>query len=143
MPESSQLHLLCPLTLTLGHSLPPPPAVLLCPCLLCPIVPKTASKLGEEDDYQNSLGHLFKLLKVQPRTKFTLTTPCLAVVFSPLITLFFPPTSNLLRLNCLPEIPFCIFKVLYLRLLPHFNCQLVPQLIQNEEQDSFLVDVIW
>lgn len=87
MLKNSQPHTVCPFILALSHS---PPA---CPCLLCPIVPNTTSKflfheLRPEDTLSELLWPPFKPLKVQPRTKSTLVTPFLAVVFSPLITLF-------------------------------------------------------
>lgn len=71
-------------------------------------------ELGEEGYYQNAFSHPFKPLKVQPRTKSTLTTPFLALVFSPLITLLFLPSyfPSAGKLNCFPEIPLCVFKFL-------------------------------
>lgn len=102
-------------------------------------------ELGEEDYYRNASRHPLKPVNAQPRTKSTLTTPFLALVFSLLITLLFspllPPISEETKL--FPRNSYLHFQILivYLWLLPHFNCQLMLEL-KNEKQSSFLVDVI-
>lgn len=87
-----QLHLVCPLSLDLGHLLS---ASLLSPCWLCPVVPKTTSRflcleLGEDDNYYNVFSHPFKPLKVQPGTKSTLATPFLSCCLFSFDNCFFP-----------------------------------------------------
>ena len=94
-------------------------------------------ELGEEGYYQNAFSHPLKPLKAQRRTKSTLTTPFLALVFSFLIILLFLPSQfpSAKKLNCSAEILFLYFQILtvYLRFLPHFNGQLVLEL-KNEEK---------
>lgn len=86
-----------PLILALGHSLPVSPA--LARVNFVPLFPKL-----QVDFCRMSWGRRTTIrtpwttplpLKVQPRTKSTLVPPFLAVVFSPLITIFSPPISSL------------------------------------------------
>lgn len=92
--------------------------------------------------YQNYFYHPLKPLKVQTRSKSKLVTPFLAVIFSPMTILqvwfcfcFFPPLSKVPR-DCSPEMLFFQSFIVYLQVLAHFNCQLVPEfteVIQMEE----------
>lgn len=113
--EEFKLPLVCPLILALGHSFPASPAVPRFALSHCSLNCKQILlSWGEEDYYQNSSSHPFKPLKAQPRTKYTLATPFLALFFSPLITyLFFPCyLQSTRKQNYFPEIPIGIFKFL-------------------------------
>lgn len=99
---------------------------LLRPCLLCPIVPKTASTFlfqeqRREGQSSKLFSHPFKPLEVQPGTKSTFATPSLAVVFSPLITFFPSYLQSVRRLNYFPEIPFFLhFSKFYCAVITSF-----------------------